>query len=122
MFTKLLITVAIIAVVIWVATRKRQSSATAAVTAELPPSPQLVWLQRLAPLFAIVVLLLAAAWYGYGWLQGQQLLQVTVTSAQGEVATYQVKKRDLQGRKLVTVNGLEVVLSQMDRIEVEPIQ
>ncbi|WP_298444410.1 hypothetical protein [uncultured Ferrimonas sp.] len=116
MFTKLLITAAIVAVMFWLAKRKRQPAA-----AKPLPSTAAVTLQRLAPLFAIVVLLLSAAWMGYGWQQDQQLLLVTVTSAQGEVAEYQVKKGQLQGRRLVTVDGLQVELSQLDRVEVAPL-
>ncbi|QIZ76139.1 hypothetical protein [Ferrimonas lipolytica] len=115
MFTKLLITIAVIAAMFWLGKRKAKPVKEAD---PLPASPASVVLQKLAPVFAIVALMLATTWFGYNWWHNQQVMEVTVTSSLGEISIYHVKRADVNGRRLVTVDGFQIELSQLDRVEV----
>lgn len=115
MLTKILITIAIIASVVLYSRHKRGT-----VEPETPELPENRLLKRLAPLFGLLLMAAAVVWFGYDWYQGQQVMKVTVTAADGVVSEYLVKRSELNGRTLVTVDGLSVQLSKLDRVVVSP--
>ncbi|WP_143165802.1 hypothetical protein [Ferrimonas marina] len=73
---------------------------------------------RWVPLVAGALLAAVVAYGGYGLLQQHQVLEVSVTNQQGETQVYQVKRKDLAERAFVTVEGVKITLSDLDRMVV----
>lgn len=118
MLIKFFITLLLVGgLLVWLRWRKRSLDNELSMPAS-KPNPDIEYgLKRWWPGLAIVALLSVILWFVQGYRQGEQVLQVTVTGTDGHVSTYLVKRKDFNGRRLVTVDGLQVQLSQLDRVE-----
>ncbi|MBY5992079.1 hypothetical protein [Ferrimonas balearica] len=92
--------------------KRRQSPVSAPRPSVVPPK---AWILGL-----VVVAVLAGLW-GYQRYQSQnQVLELTVFSAsQGEPQRYLVRRGEMDGRRFVTLEGLQVQLSDQDRVEIK---
>ncbi|WP_417347014.1 hypothetical protein [Ferrimonas sp.] len=119
MLTKILVTLLVITVVL-MGTKRRAPERKR--DAELP-SMASSWLRFLAPAIAGVVMLVAAAFSGWQWYQGQQILQIRIIDAEHQSETlYEVYRKDLDGRHFTTRDGLYVELGSTERMEISPIE
>ncbi|TKB51659.1 hypothetical protein [Ferrimonas aestuarii] len=120
MLTKILVTLLVI-VVAMMSMKKRQPQEKQQYSQ--PPSMASTWLKFLAPAIAGAVLLAAAAYSGWQWWQGQQLLEVRVHDANSQqTQQYQVYRKDLDGRRFTTKEGLYVELGASDRLEISELK
>lgn len=66
-----------------------------------------------------LTLLVSAGIYSWHWQQAHQVMSVSViNSHSGKVQRYQVYRSALQGRHFRTVDGIEIHLSDAERMEV----
>ncbi|SDJ84285.1 hypothetical protein SAMN04488540_11457 [Ferrimonas sediminum] len=119
MFTKLLVTLLVI-VVAMMSMKGRKPQERPSFKA---PSMATSWLRFLAPAIAAALLLLAAAYSGWQWMQGQQVLQIKIIDAEHQqVTTYEVHRKDLDGRRFTTRDGLWVELGAGERMEISQLK
>ena len=117
MLTKILFTLAVIAVVFaMVRFRDRPARRPAPLPVKKTGRP---WIKVLA--IAVIVLMLAgtAVIIYLNWRDSHQIMQVQVIdSGSGRVSNYKVYRGELQERRFVTVNGRQVQLAETERLEV----
>lgn len=113
MLWKILFTLLVIGGTIWL--KKRQPERSAEQSYQPPKAPS-AW-QRWSPWGLAVMVLLAALWGFDKYQQGNQILEVKVFHKDA-VTTYQVYRKDMEGRRFTTVQGLQVRLGDSERVEV----
>ncbi len=117
MFSKIFITALIIFLAYLVLrSRGRRVAATKAEAVEAPPpvvSPRLV-----AYIFLGVVAASGGLIYWLEWLDDRQVITIRVINSRtGEAVTYQAHKGKIRGRRFETVDGREVTIADVDRVE-----
>ena len=117
MLTKLLFTLAVVALVVGLVKVRRRPTP--------PPRPGRPAARRMAWLVAgVVVAVMLGGTLLMLWLHWQdrhQVLQVSVIdAATGKVTHYRVRRGDLGERVFVTLDGRRVQLAETDRLETVP--
>ncbi len=118
MFTKILITVAVIIAALILLRRKaeaRPGVRRAAAAPKVKPPLHL----RLLP-YAVVIALLAVGslLYWLDWREAHRLYTVRVTDTRsGEVRSYPVYRDAVRGRSFETVDGRTITLADVERME-----
>ncbi len=115
MLTKILLT-ALVLIIAWhFLTRKRS----------VKEAPQaMVTGQSLLKRYGIIAFLATILVLGVGvsvwhWYDGYQIVNVTISSpATGQSNTFQVRKKDIDGNLLTTVEGLQIRVSDQETITV----
>ncbi|RTE65644.1 hypothetical protein EH243_10225 [Amphritea opalescens] len=80
-------------------------------------------IKMIAVLFLLVSFLLTLGFFVYHWVDGRQLLNVTLISSQSsEPLHYQVYKAELQERSFTTTRGQVIRLGAQDRLHIEPLK
>ncbi|MEA3291724.1 MAG: antitermination protein NusG, partial [Pseudomonadota bacterium] len=51
------------------------------------------------------------------WNEQNRIVNIRVIGANGEAITYQARRKSIEGRKFVTLDGRNVALGDNDRIE-----
>ena len=64
-----------------------------------------------------LLVLLSCGIFAYHWNQGNQIVNIRVTSEGGNMVNYQAHHRDIKGRKFVSLDGIQVTLGESDRVE-----
>lgn len=98
--------------------RRAASSTSLSATARVWPSRRLL----LWGAYALVALMLAgSALYLYlDWRAQEEVIQVRVVNIYtGEGVRYQARRRDVGWRRLTTLEGRQVTLAEVERLEVE---
>nr|WP_280925445.1 hypothetical protein [Shewanella holmiensis] len=94
-----------------------------------PPSKtqQVIASEARHPLFNKVVIygviafsmLATAALWGWNWYDDNRIVTVQISSPIEAMSTqYQVRKKDIQLRKITTVDGVEIRLSNQERVTI----
>ncbi len=120
MITKLLLTLGVI-LAAWLVLRNRQRRMRAP-----PPEPRLQapprngvnpW--KWAGYLLVVVMILGSGLFLYAeWQDRYRVVTVSVVNTQtGERIDYQAHRMDVEGRRFVTLDGLEVNVADTERIE-----
>ncbi|WP_434928344.1 hypothetical protein [Shewanella sp. HL-SH2] len=64
-------------------------------------------------------MLSTAAFWGWGWYDDNQIVTVQISSPIEAMSTqYQVRKKDIHARKITTIEGIEVRLSNQERVTI----
>ncbi len=124
MITKLLLTLAVIAVA-WLVVRNRQrrmSAMTAEPRLSAPPRtpPSNVW--RWGGYALGVVMILGSGLFLYmEWQDRYRVVTVSVVNTQtGERTDYQAHRMDVEARSFITLDGVEINVAATERIELKP--
>ena len=123
MLTKILFTGLIIAIGIFVQryrTRHVAERPPARVIRPSEPRPSLPrWVRPAAYIFAAVVVGSSAFWYYTTWQRDQRIVTIRIiNTGNGDVATYQAHRGDIEGRSFITIDGLLVRIADAERVEV----
>jgi len=114
MIAKILLTIAVVGGILLL-TRHRRGSARRTGPVRRPAP----WIQALV--YAGVLAVIAGAgiaYYGY-WADANQLVTVRVINSDtGDVVTYRARRESIGGRRFKTVDGREVRISSVERIEI----
>jgi len=88
---------------------------------------QTIALQTQNPLFNKVIIygviafsmLSTAAFWGWSWFDDNRIVTVQISSPIEAMSTqYQVRKKDIHARKITTVDGIEIRLSNQERVTI----
>ncbi len=117
MVTKLLLTILLVIGALLIA-RQRASARRPAPTSTTPRAP---WYWRLIPAALLLVLLsVGALVFWLQWQESHRIFTVRVIDTRsGEVRTYPVYRDDVHGRAFRTIDGIDVTLADVERMEVE---
>lgn len=122
MIGKILFTILVIVVVLIIARGRlgnRQPRGAPASAASATPSAS--WPRYLAYGFVAVVILVGAGFYYLDWQQRNEVFTVRVINSRtGNTATYQVSRGEMRGRSFTTLDGIDVTLSEEERMERVP--
>ncbi len=124
MIGKLLFTIVIILIVLIIARgRLRSRTASAGGGAPATPEPAAKWPRYVAYGFVAVVILVGVGFYYLDWQQRHEVFTVRVINSRtGHTATYQVSRGEMRGRSFTTLDGIDVTLSEEERMERIPAQ
>ncbi len=76
--------------------------------------------KTIAVLFILVSFTLTVGFFLYRWVDGNQLLRITLISPQSsEPLYYQVHKSELQERSFTTTDGQIIRIGAQDRLEIK---
>ena len=80
-------------------------------------------IRRYAVNIFLCLLLLVILTFGiWHWFDGQQQMKVVVMSPlDGRTDTYRVRKKDINGNNITTINGIKVRFSGQERITIAPL-
>ena len=123
MITKILFTAAVIGIVFFLLGRRTRSSRPAA----LPPKPAVQRpgslidsrFTRIAAYTVVVTMVFAMGLFAYReWEDAYRIVNIRVINARtGDMVTYQAHKRDVEGRRFLTLDGRLVTLAEVERME-----
>ena len=51
------------------------------------------------------------------WSNQRQIINIRVTNSQGETINYQAYRKSIEGRRFITLGGIDVTLGASDRVE-----
>lgn len=116
MFSKILIT-AVIIVLAYLILRGR-GRRVVAVRAKAAGEPPLISPRVVAYVFLGVAVVTGAAVYWLEWTDDRQVINIRVINSRtGEAVTYQARKGNIRGRRFQTMDGREVTIADVDRVE-----
>ncbi len=124
MIGKILFTALVIILILVLArSRKRLQGGPAAAGAEQQQDPAPRWPRYVAYGFLALVLGAGASFLYLDWREAHELLGLRVINSRtGKTVTYQVYRGEMRGRSFTTTDGLQVTLSDEERVEVERLE
>jgi predicted transcriptional regulator of viral defense system len=64
-------------------------------------------------------MLATAGYWGWGWYDDNTVVQVTISSPiEAMTASYKVRKKDIQEQRITTIDGIQIRLSNQERLTV----
>ncbi|MBR9869226.1 MAG: hypothetical protein GYB20_17150 [Oceanospirillales bacterium] len=122
MVTKVLLTLLVIVVAyLYLKRRVATTKSRPRVTESKGPSADMP-VRAIAILFLLVSFTFTVGFFVYRWIDGNQLLRVTLISPQSsEPVYYQVHKSELQERTFTTTDGQIIRIGAQDRLRIEAI-
>jgi len=121
MLTKILLTLSVIAGCLWYLSSKRgQNRQPPLVVSSKKDQQRRAMLLRGAYLFMFVMVIAAAAMIYIELSDGYETVTINVINTQtGAKSSYRARREDVGARSFTTVNGREVFVAGIERIEVE---
>ena len=124
MILKILLTLAVvIAVYIWFRTQKsKQLNSSNTVSTRALPKKAVTntWIKPLVYSTACLSIIAGILIYYLSWQDDHTQYQITITNPQtGSSETYVAIKRDMYGRMFITEGGLQISVSDIERIEIK---
>jgi len=117
MLSKILIT-ALIVFVAYLVLRARGRRVTAVRTQVAAPDPPVISPRVVAYLFLGVAAVSGALIYWAEWADDRQVITIRVINSRtGEAVTYQAHRGKIHGRQFETLDGREVSVADVDRVE-----
>lgn len=115
MLTKILFTiVVVVGVALFFRTKNEPAAAreTAAPVDEAAPSTR-----TLAYILIAILVTISIGVFFYKWQQDNRIVNIRVTTESGEVVNYQARHKDIDGRRFLSLDGVQVTLGTGDRVE-----
>jgi hypothetical protein len=124
MILKILLTLAVlIAVYIWFRTQKtKQLSSNYVAPSRTVPQKTAIntWIKPLVYSTACLSIIAGVLIYYLSWQDNHTQFKITITNPQtGSSETYIALKKDMYGRMFITEGGLQISVSDMERIEIK---
>ncbi len=122
MITKFLLTLTVIVgtLIFFKSQRAREQAAVRTIKPVMTENQRLF--RKGAYLFLIFMILSAIGAFILRQDDDSTTMQVRVINSQtGQTSTYQALKKDIQARRFTTLNGRQIYVSDVDRLEVEPL-
>ncbi|WP_144213076.1 hypothetical protein [Shewanella donghaensis] len=118
MLTKLIVTLLVIlACVMYIRSGRAKKESPALVSMGSDSSPLFSKL-IIYPMIAVSMLATAAFW-GWSWYDDNTIVEVTISSpVEAMSTTYQVRKKDIEAQRITTIDGIQIRLSNQERITV----
>ncbi|ARD21289.1 MULTISPECIES: hypothetical protein [Shewanella] len=67
-----------------------------------------------------VSMLASAGYWGWTWYDDNTIVEVTISSpVEAMSASYQVRKKDIEAQRITTVDGIQIRLSNQERLTVK---
>ncbi len=118
MLTKILFTVAVIVVVMFVFRHRNQTSTVKNISpATLEQPPRGISPQMLAYIFIVLIMLVSGLIYLFYWMEQNTIVNIKVIDASGAAFNYQAHKKSIEGKEFTTLDGRRVTLGDSDRVE-----
>ena len=116
MLLKIFITLAVILAVALIFRVKQPKRATSSTEQKQPEksavSSSIVVYTLLGLIVSISILI-----FVLNWTEQHRIINIRITSSQGEITNYQAYQKDVEGRKFLTLDGVNVALGASDRVE-----
>ena len=64
-----------------------------------------------------LIITISALIFALNWSEQHRIINIRITNGQGEAVNYQAYQKDIEGRKFVTLDGINVALGANDRVE-----
>ena len=124
MLTKILITLLVIIVAAMVLRQRKllQQALQKPVVIQVPeePSDHQIMMKWISIVIVLFLVLSVASYYVVQWRDDHQLYSIRIINPQtGKEESYQAYKKDLKGSSFVTLTGLQVSVSELERVEME---
>jgi len=123
MITKILFTAAVIGVVFFLLGRRSRTRPQKALTTRVSSHEQSALISsrftRVAAYAVVATMVVASALFVYReWEDAYRIVNIRVINARtGGMVTYQAHKRDVEGRRFLTLDGRLVTLAEVERME-----
>jgi len=117
MITKILFTVAVIVVVMFVFRHRNQPPPVKNVTPVVPEQSRGISPQMLAYIFIVLIMLVSGLLYLFYWMEQNTIVNIKVIDASGDAYNYQAHKKSIEGKEFTTLDGRRVTLGDSDRVE-----
>ena len=118
MLTKILITMLVIIGAVVYLRRGRSNKVTHSNTTFHIEKPPLLSRVIIYTMIALSMLATAGYW-GWGWYDDNTVVQVTISSPiEAMTASYKVRKKDIQEQRITTIDGIQIRLSNQERLTV----
>jgi anti-sigma-K factor RskA len=123
MITKILFTAAVIGVVFFLLGRRSHTRPQKALTTRASSHEQSALISsrftRIAAYAVVATMVVASALFAYReWEDAYRIVNIRVINARtGDMVTYQAHKRDVDGRRFLTLDGRLVTLAEVERME-----
>lgn len=121
MLMKILLTAAVILGAVLILRRRmhRVAQAQAATQVRVQPEPPNTRIQAIAAYGVLLVMLAGAGFFIYlEWQDSYQVITVrVVNSSTGKTVYYQARRGEIDGRTFRTLDGREVTLAEVERME-----
>ncbi len=70
-----------------------------------------------------VSMLASAGFWGWTWYDDNTIVEVTISSpVEAMSASYQVRKKDIEAQRITTVDGIQIRLSNQERVTVKAVE
>ena len=116
MLVKLLFTLMIVLAVALIFRTKRSKSKTGTEETESGNTQNISSQTILYTLLGLIISVSILIFFMV-WSNQHQIINIQVTDGQGQITTYQAYSKTIKGRKFVTLDGVDVVLGENDRVE-----
>jgi hypothetical protein len=73
--------------------------------------------RAIAYVLIAILVAISVGVFVYKWQQDNRIVNIRVTTESGEVVNYQAHHKDIDGRKFLSLDGVQVTLGQGDRVE-----
>lgn len=118
MLTKILFTAAVIAVVYFVYRgRTRATPPRPVPQKDRQPETSSISPRTVAYIFIALLVAISSLIFVINWNEQNRIVNIRVIGADGEAITYQARRKSIEGREFVTLDGRNVALGDNDRIE-----
>ncbi|UJF22828.1 hypothetical protein [Shewanella sp. OMA3-2] len=99
--------------------RRGKSSSSKTAQAVTQHSSHPIFNKRVIYSFIMVCILSTAVLWGWGWYDDNQIVTVKISSPiEAMSSQYQVRKKDIHARKITTIEGIEIRLSNQERVTI----
>ncbi len=118
MLTKILFTLlVVVGVALYI--RASKTPSRKAPTRDMPETESGSAPSTRALVYALIGLLVAVSIgvFLYKWQQDNRIIEIRVTTESGEVAIYRALHKDIDGRRFLSLQGIQVTLGSGDRME-----
>ncbi len=117
MLLKVLLTLAVILAVALIFRVKNQPRQASSTETEIEPTKSGVSSRAVVYTILALIVSISILIFVLHWSEQHEIINIRVTNSQGELINYQAYKKDIEGRRFTTLDGVDVTLGTSDRVE-----
>jgi hypothetical protein len=120
MITKILFTALVILAALIFIRHKNSQTRQQSLAREAQQASERRTAMLIATALVVLTLVVSGAIYYWHWQQDHRIVNVSVVNSHsGAIQRYQVYQAEMQGRRFRTIDGVEIHLSDAERLEVQ---